>query len=298
MRRPTRTPASGRGRDRAVAAVALDLHADRGDARDGGLDGVRGARASRVEPALEARAAGTPEPVLPSSRRRARARRRQEAGPVPSPRSSSAGSRARARVTAARAGKPSTSASMTPPDSPTSKSSPTNAAMTTVGFFERAVAWFAERGVTVRRSHERQRRALPLTRCGRRGVRRIGSSTSAPGPTGPAPTAKPNGSSKPCSANGPTPPRYRTSARIEPVHCPPGSTTTTTNDPTAPSATRHPPAGSTPTDQRPGIYTRGQHDLAEYLVGGENLVRPPAPSASDSGDDRRQRRRASARRRA
>src|SRR5205085_1356753 len=84
---------------------------------------------------------------------------------------------------------------------------------------------------------------------GRSGARRIASSISAPVPTGPAPTAKPNGSSKPCCANGPTPRRIAPQP-TELVHCPPGSTTTTTNDHTAPSATRHPPAGFTPTDQR------------------------------------------------
>src|SRR5215510_98479 len=73
--------------------------------------------------------------------------------------------------------------------------------------------------------------------------------TSVPAPTGPARTAKQSASSKPCCATGPTRPATR--ARITGVeHSPPGSATTTNNDPTAPSATRHPPTAYTTTDQR------------------------------------------------
>src|SRR5689334_11268338 len=58
--------------DRAAATVALDEHQDRSEARDGGLDGLCGAGATGIEPALETRPARTTEPLLPSSRRRAR----------------------------------------------------------------------------------------------------------------------------------------------------------------------------------------------------------------------------------
>src|SRR5262245_26072533 len=68
-------------------------------------------------------------------------------------------------------------------------------------------------------------------------------------PTGLAPTAKPNGSSKPCCANGHTPAATAPATNaISPSH--PGSTTTTIDDHTAPSATEHPSPGSPPPDER------------------------------------------------
>ena len=82
--------------------------------------------------------------------------------------------------------------------------------LTCVGFLRRAIAWFATQGVTVQRvmtdngpgyrSEDPRRKPSPSWR----------SSTSAPGPTGPAPTAKPNGSSRPSRSSGPTPPATRT----------------------------------------------------------------------------------------
>ena len=61
-------------------------------------------------------------------------------------------------------------------------------------------------------SDDRQRLRLPLDRPRARLPRRSGSNTSAPAPTGPAPTAKPNASSAPCSAAGPTAPSTATSS--------------------------------------------------------------------------------------
>src|SRR5579859_1567904 len=75
------------------------------------------------------------------------------------------------------------------------------------------------------------------------------SRIAAPDPAGPAPTAKPNASSKPCCANGPTPPSIAPATNA-PWHSRPGSTTTTTDDPTAPSVTDHQPPGYPPPDQR------------------------------------------------
>ncbi len=108
-----------------------------------------------------------------------------------------------------------------------------------VAFLERALAWFAGLGVTVERvmtdngsayrSHAfRQASPMPA------------SSTSAPGPTRPGPTARPNASSRPACANGPTckPSPARPSA---PQPCGPGSTATTTTDPIQPSAASLPP---------------------------------------------------------
>ena len=80
---------------------------------------------------------------------------------------------------------------------------------TCVGFLRRAIAWFAAHGVHRPAGHDRQRHRLPLQRPRRRHHRRSGSAISAPGPTGPAPTAKQNASSRPCRSNGPTPPAYQ-----------------------------------------------------------------------------------------
>src|SRR6266540_1458531 len=71
----------------------------------------------------------------------------------------------------------------------------------------------------------------------------------APGPTDPAPTAKLNASSRPSYETGPTPPATKPAHIVRsPSH--PGSTTTTNDDPTAPSATEHPSRGYPPPDQR------------------------------------------------
>ena len=245
---PTRTPVRVEAQIERSAAVALDQHADRGDARDGGLDGVRSAEAARVEPALETRAARTTEPVLPSSCRRARARRREETRPVPSARQT--GPRRGAGPAFSPSGMGSRARLHRRRHPPRLRRGPPRRTR----HHHRRVLRTSRRLVRPARragppGHLRQRRALQVTPLGGLVHARIASSISAPGPTGLAPTAKPNGSSKPCCANGPTPLPIAPQ-RIAPVHSPPGSTTTTTNDHTAPSATRHPPAGFTPTDQR------------------------------------------------
>ena len=78
-----------------------------------------------------------------------------------------------------------------------------------VGFLARAVAWFAVQGRHRPAGHDRQRRPLQESMPGRPGAETTRSAISAPGPTGPAPTAKQSGSSRPCSASGPTPPPTR-----------------------------------------------------------------------------------------
>ena len=106
-------------------------------------------------------------------------------------RQTSAGSSVPAATTsAAPGGKPCTSASMTPPASPTSKCSPTNTRSPPSAFFERAVAWFAERGITVRQVLSDNGSPYLSARLGHRGARRIASSISAPGPTGPSTNGK------------------------------------------------------------------------------------------------------------
>jgi len=70
-----------------------------------------------------------------------------------------------------------------------------------VGFLERMCAWFADRGITVPRSSPTTG-LLHRPRLRHR-VQNPESQTSPhPAPAGHAPTAKPNASSKPCSANG------------------------------------------------------------------------------------------------
>ena len=69
--------------------------------------------------------------------------------------------------------------------------------------------------------------------------RRSGSDTYALGPTGPAPTAKQNASSAPCSTAGPTAPSTAAPTNAD-AHSPAGSTTTIAADHTAASATSHP----------------------------------------------------------
>jgi transposase len=123
---------------------------------------------------------------------------------------------------------------------------------TCVGFLRRAIAWFATRGVTVVRimtdtAAATARRSTPTPSPSWR------SSMSGLGPTGPGPTARPNGSSRPSKPSGPTPPATRTTTN-EPRHSHPGSSTTTSGDHTAPSATSRPPPASPRLTNAPGIY--------------------------------------------
>ena len=202
-----------------------------------------------LEPALETRTARTTEPLLPRHAGELVHVDVKKLGRFHRPGHRVLGRGPGRTYTAAPAGKPSTSCVDDATRLAYVEVLPDERAVTTVGFFDRALAWFARTGVTVRQVMTDNGTPYSV-RAGRRGVHANGSSTSAPGPTGRAPTARPNGSSRPCCASGPTP-RPTAPHSIEPEHCPPGSTTTTTNDPTAPSDTRHPPAGSTPTDQRP-----------------------------------------------
>ena len=81
-----------------------------------------------------------------------------------------------------------------------------------VGFLRRAVAFYRAHGIQVERvmtdngsGYRRAVHASPAGRCE--------SSICAPGPTGPAPTARPSASSAHCSAAGPTAPSTRNSAQ-------------------------------------------------------------------------------------
>ena len=108
-------------------------------------------------------------------------------------------------------------------------------ATTAIGFLRRALAFYAAHGIAVQRlmtdngpayvslAHTLACRALGLRHLRTR-------------PTGHAPTARPNASSGRCSPAGPTAPSTPAPSN-EPLPSPSGLTTTTTNDPTARSAT-------------------------------------------------------------
>ena len=74
---------------------------------------------------------------------------------------------------------------------------------TVTAFLQRAVGWFAAHGVIIERLMTDTARATAASFTARP-VRRWASATSSPAPTGPAPTARPNASSAPCSPAGPT----------------------------------------------------------------------------------------------
>ena len=92
-----------------------------------------------------------------------------------------------------------TSASTTPPGSPTSRCSPTSAATTAIGFLRRAVRLVRRDGVTVERVMTDNGSRYRLDGPRRPPVASSASATSAPGPTGPRPTARPSASSRRCS---------------------------------------------------------------------------------------------------
>ena len=77
---------------------------------------------------------------------------------------------------------------------------PDERATTTVEFFERDVGWFAQRGVRVRQVIS-DNGAPYKSHLWAAGAQPAATNTSAPAPTGPAPTAKRNGSSKPSPAS-------------------------------------------------------------------------------------------------
>jgi hypothetical protein len=116
-------------------------------------------------------------------------------------------------------------------------------AVTAAGFLRRAVKHFASYGITVERlitdngnPYRSTVRASPAAPWA--------SLTSAPGPTGRKPTARPSASSKPSSPAGPTARSTAAAANATP-RWPAGSTSTIADDHTAPSATSHPSLAST-----------------------------------------------------
>ena len=126
---------------------------------------------------------------------------------------------------------------------------PDERAVTTIAFFERAVAWFAARGVTVRQvlsdNGSPYRSGVWAAWCQSHQIEHLRTRPYRP---------RTNGKAERFIQTMLREWAYAATYRNQPtahVHSPPGSTTTTTNDHTAPSDTRHPPAASKRTDQRP-----------------------------------------------
>jgi transposase InsO family protein len=117
---------------------------------------------------------------------------------------------------------------------------PNQTAVTTVGFLTRAVAWFATHGIVVCEvmtdNGSAYQSQLWAAEIGHRGLLHIRTKPYRPRTNG-----KAERSSKPCSANGPTP-RPTAAATTAGPFCHDGSTTTTTPGYTAASVTSHPSA--------------------------------------------------------
>jgi transposase len=121
-------------------------------------------------------------------------------------------------------------------------------AATVTAFVERALTYYAQLGVVVKRLMTDNGFSYVKNRTLRELLDRRGIATSPPSPTGPAPTARSNASTKRWPANGPTDsPTAHTATATPPCHT--GSTTTTGDGPE-----RTPrPATHQPRSQRPWV---------------------------------------------
>ena len=98
----------------------------------------------------------------------------------------------------------STPSSMTTAAWPTASCSTTSAPTTVTAFVKRALAWFAERGITTPAADDRRRLELhPQPRPARAAQRPPASATSSPRPTRRAGTARSSAFTRPWNANGP-----------------------------------------------------------------------------------------------
>ena len=126
-------------------------------------------------------------------------------------------------------------------------------------FLEQALAWFRTHGVTAQRvmtdNGSAYRSRLFATAIAAHGLRHKRTKPYRPGPT-----ARPSASSRPASANGPTP-RPTHHQRSAPRPCTPGCTTTTPPGPTPLSAGSLPSAASLGT-----TYLAMTHPLHEDVV--------------------------------
>ena len=236
--------------DRGAAAAALYRAGDRGAARDGALDGVGDPDPDRDGPpgpvragagrALRARAAGRADPHRHQEARAHPGRRRQTRPRRAAPALQPAPHR-RARACAARrsAGTTCTSPSTTPPGWPTPKSCADEKASTAIAFLGRARGLLRPPRHHRRAGDDRQRLAPTAPRSTRSPAARWASATSAPAPTGPRPTARPNASSARCSPAGPTA-RSTAPAENAPPPLTAGYSPTTITADTDPSAASHP----------------------------------------------------------
>ena len=76
---------------------------------------------------------------------------------------------------------------------------------TCAGFLHRALAWFAAHGIHVRRCSPTTHWSIAAAPTGAGSARPGSSNAASPNPAAPGPTARPNGSTAPCSPSGPTP---------------------------------------------------------------------------------------------
>ena len=148
---------------------------------------------------------------------------------------------AAADVRSSPAGKPCMSPSTIIPVWPSPQLLPDQKAETTIAFLRDAVAFYAQHGIRIRglltdngSSYRSRQFRARLCR-----ARRFG--TTSPAPTLHAPMAKPNASSRPPCANGPTPVTGPTPKNATSTCCP-GSSTTTSSALMVVSATLHPSA--------------------------------------------------------
>jgi transposase len=112
---------------------------------------------------------------------------------------------------------------------------PDEKATTAIGFLRRAISFYGSHGITVERLMTDNGSAY-ISTAQPSPVAGLGSSTSAPGPTGPRPTARPSASSARCCASGPMPPS--TAARLRgPRPSQAGCSATTSGEDMVPSVT-------------------------------------------------------------
>ena len=137
------------------------------------------------------------------------------------------------------------SASTTPPVSPSVSVMKDEKRQSAVAFLKAAVAYYASLGVNGRARHDRQRLVLPFLSLPPTLASGSASSTSAPSPTRPKPTARPSASSRPALREWAYAHAYNTSDRREPSNCRDGFTDTIGIDLTASIQSQsHPSADS------------------------------------------------------
>ncbi len=282
-------PGAGRTADRGVASVPQARPGPPGrHRRRPGVDRASGAGPSRREPvAVDGPPDRSGDPAdRDQPLRRAGPHRRQETGPDPG----------RWRPPQARADAPQTAASAPSarrlhphphrhrrlPPARVLASSPASRTPSTASRSSTAPSpGSPQQGIAIERVLTDNGNGYRSHRAGETAAPSSASATPAPGPTGPPPTAKSNGSTAPSPTNGPTP-GSGNQKPPEPAPLTASSTATTITDTTPPSAA-HPPAES-----QPG---RAQH-LARLGAGAWARYFPGSWASNRSGAKHKSRARA------